>query len=380
MSILWDETTSVLEGLIRDVIATMEQARLPLTLLPFELVNDFTIPFTVHADAVNEELERNAADRRRGKHAEPPRSHFTDSPGDWQKWEYKGPTDTREAAGALGRIQCIRRCLYKGGCGICFEETMNTMVKVTPCGHLFHSGCLTPWTDMKQKRTCPSCRGELFPHRPPDEEGEDEDPTEPLSPLSWDPASPSSGGNARLYWTPEQLLLIHDTETRIEDLQIVYDSLYQSRQVAIRSQTELIDRRPADGAIRLNHDYSLPVALDVPEVIIDDANSNGHYIVGIRVDSTHYDTSTWSTISVDPAVDVVREDPDSLRHAYLIAARTVLRIEIARQTNILDTLRAQSRLIDLDGDVEQDSLDSGSESDPEEGPRSPFRDRPLSSS
>lgn len=65
-----------------------------------------------------------------------------------------------------GRIMFVRRCEDKENCGVCFESVHNKVAKITPCGHYFHSACLTPWTseDMKAKRTCPSCRTDMYPN------------------------------------------------------------------------------------------------------------------------------------------------------------------------------------------------------------------------
>ena len=60
-------------------------------------------------------------------------------------------------------------------CAICFENlstsaedleescsSQNTEVFMeTPCGHQFHSGCLTSWMD--EKFQCPLCRSQIPP-------------------------------------------------------------------------------------------------------------------------------------------------------------------------------------------------------------------------
>lgn len=46
-------------------------------------------------------------------------------------------------------------------CSICFEEfSPETEVRVTSCGHVFHSHCLLEWIGSKlPKPNCPYCRG-----------------------------------------------------------------------------------------------------------------------------------------------------------------------------------------------------------------------------
>jgi hypothetical protein len=67
-------------------------------------------------------------------------------------------------ANKLGRILLTTRHKGDETCGICFETTRNTNAEVTPCGHFFHAKCLVQWKDTKMRDTCPSCRGEMFPH------------------------------------------------------------------------------------------------------------------------------------------------------------------------------------------------------------------------
>jgi len=67
-------------------------------------------------------------------------------------------------ANKLGRILLTTHHKGDETCGICFETTRNTSAEVTPCGHFFHAKCLVQWKDTKMRDTCPSCRGEMFPH------------------------------------------------------------------------------------------------------------------------------------------------------------------------------------------------------------------------
>lgn len=65
-----------------------------------------------------------------------------------------------------GRIMFVKKCEDEETCGVCFESVHGKAAQITPCGHYFHSACLTPWTsgDMQGKRTCPSCRTDMYPN------------------------------------------------------------------------------------------------------------------------------------------------------------------------------------------------------------------------
>ncbi|KAK4352902.1 hypothetical protein RND71_028420 [Anisodus tanguticus] len=43
-----------------------------------------------------------------------------------------------------------------GYCAICMEEFQAVGAKQVPCGHLFHSSCLTNWLSLR--KSCPLCR------------------------------------------------------------------------------------------------------------------------------------------------------------------------------------------------------------------------------
>lgn len=47
-------------------------------------------------------------------------------------------------------------------CTICLETLKKgDEVKKLPCGHVFHSACVTPWL-MKKRAVCPVCRQGIF--------------------------------------------------------------------------------------------------------------------------------------------------------------------------------------------------------------------------
>lgn len=81
---------------------------------------------------------------------------------------HASPADPGEDAASLGRIIFIRKNKEDKVCSICLESTYGKSVEVTPCKHYFHASCLMKWKDQKRKDTCPTCRGELFPHGRPD--------------------------------------------------------------------------------------------------------------------------------------------------------------------------------------------------------------------
>jgi len=46
-------------------------------------------------------------------------------------------------------------------CSVCLGEMKNRVVAHTPCGHKFHSKCLTMWRETSGNAHCPLCRGAL---------------------------------------------------------------------------------------------------------------------------------------------------------------------------------------------------------------------------
>jgi hypothetical protein len=72
----------------------------------------------------------------------------------------KTPT---EIAKEMGRIILSTQPSHGFTCAICLNE-ISGWTKHTPCGHVFHSKCLTTWTNETRKRSCPSCRADVFPN------------------------------------------------------------------------------------------------------------------------------------------------------------------------------------------------------------------------
>ena len=68
-----------------------------------------------------------------------------------------------ETAKEMERVILSTRSIPETTCSICLSN-IHGWSKHTPCGHVFHSKCLTKWTNDACKRTCPSCRTDLFPH------------------------------------------------------------------------------------------------------------------------------------------------------------------------------------------------------------------------
>ena len=43
-------------------------------------------------------------------------------------------------------------------CTICWETMITKVQRCGPCGHLFHSSCISRWFDNRRQKTCPVCR------------------------------------------------------------------------------------------------------------------------------------------------------------------------------------------------------------------------------
>ena len=71
-----------------------------------------------------------------------------------------------DSAQELGRILFINRCNAEQACGVCGVSVLGKRVKVTPCGHFFHSRCLTKQTTGERLRACPTCAEDVFPCDP----------------------------------------------------------------------------------------------------------------------------------------------------------------------------------------------------------------------
>ena len=66
-------------------------------------------------------------------------------------------------AAAKEQKQIILQSKYPSeeDCSVCLSEMKNRVVAHTPCGHKFHSKCLTMWRETNGNAHCPLCRGPL---------------------------------------------------------------------------------------------------------------------------------------------------------------------------------------------------------------------------
>ncbi len=99
-----------------------------------------------------------------------------------------------DLAQELGRILFINRCNAAEACGVCGKTVLGKRVKVTPCGHYFHSRCLTKRTTGERLRACPTCAEDVFPCDPARNRGPRSPASSPQAPLTVE-SSLSSGAD-----------------------------------------------------------------------------------------------------------------------------------------------------------------------------------------
>lgn len=303
---------------VNEVVNQMQQLSLP----PFEMTGDFSRPFIV----TQEILDANSIAQEKPNHRPKQKKR--------KSRRFEEPDDLKEASLFLKRILYTRKCTYKAQCGICFEETQNLPVKITPCGHVYHCKCLTPWTHENLKRTCPSCRSELFPNIPQfDDAGYIFEPYE--DGILIHPPTPPVGP---LAWTPEQIAELERLQTEIANMQSSYNVLssIDRSAIIIRDQNDPSIPRQTDGALRMDHSMRIEPPLEQPEILVDRTIASDHRVTAVRVDSWHFDVSGWeNTISIDG----VMAWEDGLRDAYIAAARTLIRLEMERHGEMLGNVQ-----------------------------------------
>lgn len=96
-----------------------------------------------------------------------------------------------ELSDKLDRVIFVSKCQQDETCGVCLSSVHNKKTKITPCGHYFHSQCLSRWTNDKKQRSCPNCREDLFPFDQRRNRGPEIEIEEFVSPL----AIPNSGNS-----------------------------------------------------------------------------------------------------------------------------------------------------------------------------------------
>ena len=313
------------ENNINEVVSQMQQLSLP----PFTLDSDFSTPFVVTQEILDSNMEIETSSKSD--------NHKSKRSRKGKPWKFKGPSDLKEAAEHLQRILFTRLCPYNTPCGICFDETKNKPVKVTPCGHVYHSRCLTPWTHDKYKRSCPTCRAELYPTHPTSNL-EDDSYLIPLTP-------PPPGVDTRaevLYWTQAQIDEMNRLQTEVANMQTSYNVLSEidRASILIREQRSFTQEQLNDGVVRINHSYEIQPPLEQPEIVVDRIIESDHRITAVRVDGWHFDVTEWeNTISIDG----VMAWEDGLRDAYVAAARTLIRLEMERTNEILANIQPLTR-------------------------------------
>lgn len=89
-------------------------------------------------------------------------SHFSQH---WSQLQAPRPaTDLSRTMWVDEKVQEVLASKGHDQCSICFAKMkVNDSVKVLPCGHVYHGGCITEW--LQRSVQCPLCRHSVFEPR-----------------------------------------------------------------------------------------------------------------------------------------------------------------------------------------------------------------------
>jgi hypothetical protein len=81
-------------------------------------------------------------------------------------------TALQDYCSLFNRSYVVRNWPTDSECAICYNSMAGSTAKISPCTHVFHSGCLATWSRTQNNQllgaTCPLCRQSLQ-GEPPDE-------------------------------------------------------------------------------------------------------------------------------------------------------------------------------------------------------------------